>query len=339
MGPRLSGDLPTDGPRDCESFDVQVFARSGRDNTPVEVHMQWKGVQPAITTPFAANLRVDHDALKAHCTWLVENGCAGVVVLGSLGEGGTLDRTEKKETITSCVRALDGKVPVVAAVAALRTSDAAELAREAAAAGASGLMVLPPYVYRGDWRETREHFGMIFRATDLPCMLYNNPIAYGTDVRPEELLELATEHPTLAAVKESSTDIRRITAIRALLGKRLALSVGVDDEILEGIDAGATSWVAGLANAFPAESVELFRRATEGRRDGAFELYRWFLPLLRMDTSPKFVQLIKLLQAETGRGSARVRAPRLELEGDERAQALDTLHVALRTRPTGAPFS
>ena len=297
--------------------------------------MDWFGVQPAITTPFTADLRVDHAAIAVHCRWLADRGCTAVVALGSLGEGGTLDRAEKLETITSCVQALAGRIPVVAAVAALRTSEAVTLARDAAAAGASGLMVLPPYVYRGDWRETHEHFGAVFRATSLPCMLYNNPIAYGTDVLPGQLLELATEHPTLRAVKESSTDVRRVTAIRALLGERLAISVGVDDEILEGIDAGATSWVAGLANAFPAESVELFQRATTGPRDGAFELYRWFLPLLRMDTSPKFVQLIKLLQAETGHGSARVRPPRLEVEGEERAQALETLQVALRTRPAG----
>jgi 1-pyrroline-4-hydroxy-2-carboxylate deaminase len=300
--------------------------------------MNWQGVQPAITTPFTVDLRVDESAIATHCQWLADRGCTGVVVLGSLGEGGTLDRTEKRDTITNCVHAVAGRIPVIAAVAALRTSEAVDLAREAAGAGASGLMILPPYVYRGDWRETREHFGAVLRATSLPCMLYNNPIAYGTDVRPEQLLELATEHPTLVAVKESSADVRRITALRALLGSRLEISVGVDDAILEGIDAGATGWVAGLANAFPDESVELFRLAGAGRRVEAFELYRWFLPLLRMDTSPKFVQLIKLVQAEVGHGSARVRPPRLELEGDERAQALETLQVALRTRP-GRPQS
>jgi 1-pyrroline-4-hydroxy-2-carboxylate deaminase len=301
--------------------------------------MDWKGVQPAITTQFSVDLRVDHDAVASHCRWLVDRGCTGLIALGSLGEGATLDRVEKRDTITTCVRAVAGRVPVIAAVAALRTSDAVELARDAAAAGALALMVLPPYVYRGDWRETREHFGAVLRATSLPCMLYNNPVAYGTDVRPEQLLELATEHPTLVAVKESSSDVRRITAIRALLGSRLAISVGVDDAVLEGIDAGASGWVAGLANAFPDESVELFRRATAGRRDEAFELYRWFLPLLRMDTSPKFVQLIKLVQAETGHGSARVRPPRLELEGEERIQALETLQQTLRSRPKGIALS
>jgi 1-pyrroline-4-hydroxy-2-carboxylate deaminase len=301
--------------------------------------MEWKGVIPAVTTPFDTDLSIDLQALERHCRWLVDRGCTGIIVLGSVGEGAAIDRAERQVLIGSAVRALDGRAPTVAAVAALRTSDAVELAREAAEAGAAGLMVLPPYVYRGDWRETREHFGAVLRATGLPCMLYNNPIAYGTDVRPEQLLELATEHSTLVAVKESSGDVRRITAIRALLGGRLAISVGVDDEILEGIDAGATSWVAGLANAFPSESVELFRLATAGRRSEAFEIYRWFLPLLRMDTSPKFVQLIKLMQSEVGQGTARVRPPRLELEGEEHALAMETLQVALRTRPLGLPLS
>lgn len=297
--------------------------------------MEWKGVLPAATTPFESGGSVDYPMLGQQCQRLMEAGCSGVVVLGSLGEGGTLDRREKRQVIEAAVKALEGRGPVVAAVAALRTSDAVDLAREAEEAGASGLMLLPPYVYRGDRRETREHFGAVLRATGLPCMLYNNPVAYGTDVLPDQLLELATDHATLLAVKESSTDVRRITGIRALLGDRLAISVGVDDEVLEGVSAGATSWVAGLANAFPRESVELFRLASTGRQAEAFELYRWFLPLLRMDTSPKFVQLIKLLQAELGLGSSRVRPPRLEVEGEERAQALEALQLAVRTRPAG----
>ena len=301
--------------------------------------MKWKGVIPAVTTPFVSDLSIDLSALGQHCRWLAERGCTGVIVLGSLGEGGTLDRAEKRAVIDAAVHALEGRGPVVAAVASLRTSEAVELAREAEEAGAAGLMVLPPYVYRGDRRETREHFSAVFRVTALPCMLYNNPIAYGTDVLPDHLLELATDHPNLVAVKESSADVRRITGIRALLGERLAISVGVDDAVLEGVDAGATSWVAGVANALPSESVELFRLATSGQRSEAFEVYRWFLPLLRMDSSPKFVQLIKLLQAETGHGPARVRPPRLELEGEERSQAIETVQVALRTRPQGLPPS
>jgi 4-hydroxy-tetrahydrodipicolinate synthase len=194
-------------------------------------------------------------------------------------------------------------------------------------------MVLPPYVYRGDWRETRSHFEAVIGATDLPCMLYNNPVAYGTDVVPGQIRDLAAALPNLAAVKESSTDVRRITAIRSLLGDRLALLVGVDDLIVEGVEAGAEGWIAGLADALPEESVRLFDLARDGRVDEARALYDWFLPLLRLDTVPKFVQLIKLVQTETGLGSEPVRPPRLPLVGSEREEALTVIREALARRP------
>ena len=156
-------------------------------------------------------------------------------------------------------------------------------------------MVLPPYVYRSDWREMKAHIEAVFRATKLSCMLYNNPVAYGTDFLPEQIKELASEHENFEAVKESSTDVRRITWIRELVGDRLAIFVGVDDAIVEGIAVGAVGWIAGLVNALPRESVELFNYAIAGQREMAMALYKWFLPLLRMDTVPKFVQLIKLV--------------------------------------------
>jgi len=195
------------------------------------------------------------------------------------------------------------------------------------------LMVLPPYVYRGDWRETRTHFEAVIGATDLPCMLYNNPVAYGTDVVPEQLAELQASISNLVAVKESSTDVRRVTAIRALCGERLVVLVGVDDAIVEGVAAGAVGWIAGLADALPAESVRLFDLARAGRHDEARVLYEWFLPLLRLDTVPKFVQLIKLVQQEVGMGSERVRPPRLPLAGAERDTALRVIREALLRRP------
>jgi 4-hydroxy-tetrahydrodipicolinate synthase len=201
-------------------------------------------------------------------------------------------------------------------------------------AGCDGLMVLPPYVYRGDWRETRAHFEAVVGATALPCMLYNNPVAYGTDVAPEQLAELAAALPNLAAVKESSADVRRVTAIRALCGERLAVLVGVDDAIVEGIAAGAVGWIAGLADALPRESVRLFELARAGRGEEARRLYEWFLPLLRLDTVPKFVQLVKLVQQEAGLGSERVRPPRLPLAGEEREQALRLIRGALARRPS-----
>jgi 4-hydroxy-tetrahydrodipicolinate synthase len=179
----------------------------------------------------------------------------------------------------------------------------------------------------------KAHVGAVIEATPLPSMLYNNPIAYGTDFLPEQILELASEQENLEAVKESSADARRVSSIRALLGNRVEVCVGVDDAIVEGIGVGATGWIAGLANALPRESVELFNLAMNGERAKAFELYRWFLPLLRLDTVPKFVQLIKLVQAEVGRGNPRVRPPRLELAGQELDQTRKTIQDLLRIRP------
>jgi len=295
--------------------------------------MDWKGVIPAMTTSFKDDLSVDHPFMAEHCRWLMDNGCTGILALGSLGEGATLSFDEKLAILRTCVRAVGKRGPVVSAISALTTSEAVALAKAATDLGCDGLMVLPPYVYKGDWREMKAHVAAVFRASPLPCMLYNNPAAYGTDFLPEQIQELATEHENLEAVKESSTDARRVSAIRALVNQRLEISVGVDDAVLEGIGVGAGGWIAGLANALPRESVELFNCGINGEDDKAFELYRWFLPLLRMDTVPNFVQLIKLVQAEVGIGNTRVRPPRLELAGTELAQAQKMIRDALRSRP------
>jgi 1-pyrroline-4-hydroxy-2-carboxylate deaminase len=240
---------------------------------------------------------------------------------------------EKVEVLRTCVGAVQGQGPVVASISALTTSEAVAIAKAATDLGCDGLMVLPPYVYQGNWREMKTHIATVFEATPLSCMLYNNPVAYGTDFLPEQIRELAAEHENFEAVKEWSTDARRVSAIRALLDRRLEISVGVDDAVLEAIGVGATGWIAGLANALPRESVELFHCAINGESDKAFELYRWFLPLLRMDTVPNFVQLIKLVQAEVGIGNPRVRPPRLELIGDELERTRGIIRSALRSRP------
>jgi 4-hydroxy-tetrahydrodipicolinate synthase len=196
-------------------------------------------------------------------------------------------------------------------------------------------MVLPPYVYSTDWREMKAHVSAVLGATELSCMLYNNPIAYGTDFTPSQMEELADEFPLLHAVKESSGDVRRITAIRAGLGNRLAIFAGLDDIVVECIAAGASGWIAGLVNALPRESIELFELARSGQTEKAAQLYRWFLPLLRLDTVPKFVQLIKYTQEKVDMGSARVRPPRLELDGEELRIANDIIDAVLRDRPKG----
>ncbi|MCC6670688.1 MAG: dihydrodipicolinate synthase family protein [Planctomycetes bacterium] len=295
--------------------------------------LEWTGVLPAITTPFRDDGEVDHAFLARHCRWLVDQGCRGVVALGSLGEGATLEPDEKHAILETCVHALQGKAPVIAGVAALSTRRAVRIAQDAERVGCKGLMVLPAYVHKGEWREARAHVSAVMAASGLPCMLYNNPIAYGTDFQAPQVAELAARHANLQAVKESSGDARRVTALRALLDGRLTLLIGLDDMVTEGVEAGARGWVAGLANALPGESVRLFELALAGRREEAFALYRWFLPLLRMDTVPEFVQLIKLVQHEVGMGGEHVRRPRLPLEGPARDAALATIRAALASRP------
>jgi 4-hydroxy-tetrahydrodipicolinate synthase len=288
----------------------------------------WNGVIPAITTPFKADGSVDHAFLARHAGMMMDAGCTGIVPLGSLGETATLAPAEKRAVLETVVKAVGKRGTVISGVAAISTDEGVALARTAQEVGCGGLMVLPPYVYSSDWREMKHHVSTVIRATTLPCMLYNNPIAYKTDFVPAQIAELAGELANLAAVKESSADIRRIAAIRALLGERLHILVGVDDMIVEGIAAGATGWIAGLVNAYPRESVRLFELAMAGRHEELRSLYEWFLPLLRLDVVVKFVQLIKLTQEAVGMGSSVVRAPRLQLTGEELAAAQKVIATA-----------
>jgi 4-hydroxy-tetrahydrodipicolinate synthase len=293
----------------------------------------WAGVFPAITTPFGSDGEIDAPALAAHVGWLADAGCRGIVARGSLGEGATLRADEKVRVLQVCREALSGRLPLIAGISGLSTEECVALARAAERVGCTGLMVLPPYVYRGDWPETEAHFTAVLGATSLSCMLYNNPIAYGTDLLADDVARLAERHRNVHAVKESSGDVRRVTALRTTLGNRLQLFAGLDDMIVEAAAMGAHGWVAGLVNAFPVESVRLFELARAGRGEEVRRLYDWFLPLLRFDTVPKFVQLIKLAQAEVGKGSERVRPPRLALAGAERAAVLGVLHRQLSVRP------
>jgi 1-pyrroline-4-hydroxy-2-carboxylate deaminase len=295
--------------------------------------MEWRGVIPALTTAFNEDLSIDHAFVAQHCRWLVDNGCKGVVALGSLGEGATLTFAEKKQVLETCVKAIGDRAYVIAGISSLSTAEASSIAQLAEAVGCHALMVLPPYVYIGDWREMKAHVGAIFSATKLSCMLYNNPIAYTTDFLPAHVCELLQEYPNLEAIKESSADVRRVTTLRALARNRLQILCGVDDVIVEAIYAGAVGWIAGLVNAFPKESVELFDLAEQSRTREAFELYKWFLPLLRMDTVPKFVQLVKLVQEEVGMGSQRVRPPRLVLTGTELEDAKAVIASSIANHP------
>jgi 1-pyrroline-4-hydroxy-2-carboxylate deaminase len=291
--------------------------------------MNWKGVIPAVTTPFDANGEINQDWMKKHLRWLIGAGCNGIVPLGSLGEGATLTFDEKQAVLSFSCEAVGTQGVVVAGIAALSTGEAVKLAKEAERIGCQGLMVLPPYAYSSDWFEMKSHVRAVIEATALPCMLYNNPIAYKTDFLPAQITELAQECPGLQAVKESSSDVRRIASLKELLDDRLHLLVGVDDLIVEGLKAGAAGWIAGLANAFPKESIELFRLASTQQDEELWKLYRWFLPLLRLDTIVKFVQAIKFVQEEVGAGFALTRPPRLALTEAERNQVKRILKKAL----------
>jgi 4-hydroxy-tetrahydrodipicolinate synthase len=296
--------------------------------------MNWRGVLPAITTPFTEKYEVDHEFLARHVRILIDAGSIGIVPLGSLGEGATLGYEEKLEILRTCVRAAGSDATVAPGVSSLSTAEACQLAREAQEIGCKGLMVLPPYVYSTDWREMKAHVKAVMETTDLSCMLYNNPLAYETDFLPEQIAELAGEHENLHAVKESSCDVRRVTELRRLLGDRLDILVGIDDIVVEGVAAGAVGWIAGLVNALPEESVRLFELARDGRHEEVRALYEWFLPLLRLDTGKTFVQKIKFAQERFGIGSARVRGPRLELAGEELAEVERILTTAMETRPS-----
>jgi 4-hydroxy-tetrahydrodipicolinate synthase len=264
---------------------------------------------------------------------LVDAGVTAIIALGSLGEGATLRFDEKAAVLGTLIQAVGRRVPVVAAISSASTQEACDLARAAEAMGCLGLMVLPPYVHQGPWSETEAHFDAVFAATRLGCMLYNNPAAYRVDVPPEEIAAFAARHANVGAVKDSTGDARRVSAVRALCGDRLACFVGLDDMVVEGAAMGAVGWVAGLVNALPRESVVLFELARRGDLVRAFDLYRWFLPLLRLDTRPEFVQLIKLVQQEVGLGSERVRAPRRPLEGALREETLKLVYERLSSRP------
>jgi len=294
--------------------------------------IEWSGVFPAATTQFGPDQQVDLAATSAHLDGLIAAGVQGLIVLGSLGENGTLEPAEKLEILSAAVDVARRRVPMLAGVAEASTARACRFARDAEKAGADGLMVLPAMIYKSDPAETVAHFRSVARASRLPVLCYNNPVAYGVDVTPEMFAELADEE-TLVAIKESSGDVRRITDLANRCGDRYALFMGMDDLVLEGVAAGIDGWVAGLVNAFPEETMRLWQLASSGRLREARELYRWFAPLLHLDTHPKLVQYIKLAMAETGRGTETVRAPRLPLEGEERRRILEIVRRAIETKP------
>ena len=296
------------------------------------MQINWNGVIPAATTEFRADGALDLDATARHLDTMIAAGIRGAVMLGTVGENTSLDHTEKLAVIHAALEASRGRVPILAGVAEYTTVAACRFARDAEEAGVDALMVLPAMVYKSDARETMAHFRTVARSTGLPILCYNNPPVYGVDLTPELFAELADE-PNLAAVKESSGDVRRLTDLKNLTGDRYALLEGVDDLALEGALVGARGWIAGLANAFPRESVELWNLAMAAQMARALRLYRWFMPLLHLDSSPKLVQYIKLADSVAGTGAEYVRPPRLTLEGEERRRILQIIEDAMAARP------
>jgi len=294
--------------------------------------ISWNGVFPALTTKFDERHGLDYEAMAEHLEFQLGAGVHGIIILGSLGENSTLSMDEKIEMTRFFSGRIGGRAPLVVCIAESGTREALQLRAEAAAAGADAYMVLPPMRYASDRRETLAWFRAIGRDSPLPIMLYNNPVAYGTDLLPGDFAELA-DVPAIEAIKESSGDTRRIADIRRLCGDRYALYCGVDDLVYECFALGAVGWVAGLVVAFPTEAVRLHALMAAGRWKEARALYEWFLPLLHLDVGSKFVQQIKLVEELNGTGSARVRPPRLELEAGEAEHVRSVFAQAMASRP------
>ena len=292
----------------------------------------WKGVFPAATTAFSANQDIDLRATLDHLGRLIQSGIEGLILLGTVGENCSLDAAEKRNILKAGVEYVAGRIRALAGVAECTTSLACKFAVDVHKIGVDGLMVLPGMVYKSDPRETIAHFRAVARASNLPIMLYNNPPSYGVDITPPMFGELASES-TIVAIKESSENPRRITDIINLHGDRFALFCGVDDLVLESIALGAIGWVSGLVNAFPDENRLLWDLAMAGKWSEAREIYRWYTPLLHLDTHPKLVQYIKLAMAERGFGSETTRAPRLSIEGQEREMIVNLIRQGIATRP------
>jgi 4-hydroxy-tetrahydrodipicolinate synthase len=294
--------------------------------------VKWSGVFPAATTQFQPDLALDIPSTLSHVDKMISAGIHGLIMLGTVGENCSLEYTEKVELLKAAVDHVAGRIPVLSGVAECTTAMACRFARDAKRVGADGLMVLPAMVYKSDPRETMTHFRAVAAASDLPVMVYNNPVSYHVDITPEMFAELADE-PNLVAIKESSENVRRITDLRNVCGDRYTLFCGVDDLVLESLLLGAEGWVSGLVNAFPAENRLLWDLATAGRWAEAREVYRWYTPLLHLDTHVKLVQYIKLAVQECGLGSERGRPPRLTLVGEERERVLAIIRRGIATRP------
>ena len=290
------------------------------------------GVYPAVTTQMRDDFSIDHEATARNIERLIQAGCSGMIMLGTVGENCSLEWDEKLDVVKTAVAASRGRVQILSGVAEYTSAGAARYAKAMQGVGADGLMVLPAMVYKADDRETLNHFRTVAAGSDLPIMIYNNPIVYGVDTTPEMFQELA-DVDTIIGIKESSDDPRRLTDLINACGDRYELLSGVDDLVVESVMLGATGWVSGLINAFPEESMQMYKLAVEGRYAEAVEIYRWFMPVLHLDCYSKLVQYIKFAQMKAGLGSEVTRAPRMPLVGEERARIGAIIDAAIAARP------
>lgn len=294
--------------------------------------VNWKGVYPAVTTQFNEDFSIDHDGNARMLDQLIKDGVHGIIVCGTVGENCSLSAEEKREVMKRALKVVDGRVPVLSGVAETTTALAVQYAKDAEAIGIDGLMVLPGMVYRSTEDEAIYHYQQVARDTKLPIMVYNNPVTYGVDVSIEGMKVLAEEE-NIVSVKEATEDTRRISELYREFGDRFIVFGGVDDIALESLMLGATGWISGLTNVFPKESVAIYNLAAQGQYEEAVKIWRWFLPLLRLDTVPTLVQCIKLTEQLAGRGSERVRAPRMPLTGEHREYVERIYKEAMESRP------
>lgn len=295
-------------------------------------NIAWQGIYPALLTPFTANDEIDYPMFQKNLDAQIAAGVAGIIIGGSLGEASTLTSKEKAEFLSYCVKNVNGKVPVIINVAEQSTKVAVEMAQEAEKLGADGLMLLPPLKYKADDEEVVTYFQAVAKATSLPILIYNNPVDYGIKVSIAMFEQLAP-YANIQAVKESTRDLANITNMINKFGDRFKILGGVDTISLESMMLGASGLVAGLVDAFPAETVAMYKLVQAKRYDEAVAIYRWFMPLLELDIHPKLVQYIKLAATAVGLSTENVRAPRLVIKGAERERVLKIINDALATRP------
>ncbi len=303
------------------------------------IEVNWQGVYPAVTTQFNADESINMDATQTVIDGLIKDGVDGVIALGTVGENCSLQAEEKRAVITAAKEVINGRVPLITGCAETTTRQASQYVSDVTEIGVDGVMLLPGMVYRSTLPETICHFQAVAGENpDTPIMVYNNPVTYGVDLDLDSMAVLS-ELQNIVAIKESTTDTRRISELYNRFNDRFVVYCGVDDIALESLMLGATGWISGLTNAFPKESVAIFKLASEGRYEEAKEIYRWFLPLLRLDTIPTLVQCIKLAEQVCGRGSEMVRMPRMPLEGEERQYVIDLVERSIETRPDLSRFN